>query len=209
MYQPPHFIETDPQRMAALMRGYSFATVVSHDGTAPFATHLPVLHHAEEGPYGTLVTHMARANPQWKQFADGREVLVIFHGPHAYISPNWYENQPEVPTWNYAVVHAYGVPRLVEGKERLRSLLRELVDTFEAGQPQPYGGLLPDEYIDKLSPGIVGLEIPITRVEAKFKLNQNRSAADQAGVIAALAASEDQTEREVAELMQHNQREIR
>jgi transcriptional regulator len=209
MYLPSHFIETDSQRIAALMRGYSFATIVSHDGAAPFATHMPVLHHAEEGPHGTLFTHMARANPQWKQFADGREVLVIFHGPHAYVSPNWYEKRPEVPTWNYAVVHAYGVPRLMENKERLRSMLRELVDTFEAGQPQPYGDVLPDEYIDKLSPGIVGLEIPITRVEAKFKLNQNRSAADQTGVIAALAASADQTEREVAELMKHNQREPR
>ena len=205
MYQPPHFIERDTERIAALMRSNSFATVVSHDGVAPFATHMPVLHHAENGVHGTLFTHMARANPQWKQFGEGREVLVIFHGPHAYISPNWYETRPEVPTWNYAVVHAYGIPRLIENKETLRAMLRELVDTFEAGQPQPYGDVLPDEFIDKLSLGIVGIEIPITRLEAKFKLNQNRSSADQAGVIAALSASADQTEREVAELMKSRQ----
>jgi transcriptional regulator len=201
MYQPPHFIETDPQRIIALMRSHSFATLVSHDGTGPFATHLPVLHHPEGGAHGTLVMHMARANPQWRQFTDGREVLVIFHGPHAYISPNWYETRPMVPTWNYAVVHAYGVPRLVEGKDKVRAMLRELMDTFEAGQPRPYGALLTDEYIDKLSPGIVGYEIPISRLEAKSKFSQNRNAADKAGVIAALAASVDQTDREVAELM--------
>jgi transcriptional regulator len=205
MYQPPHFIETDAARIADVMRRHSFATVVSHDGTAPFATHMPVLHHPGEGEHGTLVTHMARANPQWKHFADGREVLVIFHGPHAYISPNWYETRPMVPTWNYAVVHAYGISRLIDDKNRLRVMLRELVDTFEAGQPQPYGAVLTDDYIDKLSPGIVGIEIPITRLEAKFKLSQNRSAADQGGVIEALEKSADQTEREVAELMKGNQ----
>jgi transcriptional regulator len=180
---------------------HSFATVISQDGTAPFATHLPVLHHPGDGTHGTLVTHMARANPQWQHFSGGGEVLVIFHGPHAYESPNWYETRPMVPTWNYAVVHAYGVPRIVDDKARLRLMLRELVDRFEAGQAQPYGGVLTDEYIDRLSPGIVGFEIPIARLEAKFKLSQNRSEADKAGVIAALAASADQTEREVAELM--------
>jgi transcriptional regulator len=205
MYQPSHFIERDRERIVALMRRYSFATVISHDGHAPFATHMPMLLHADDGEHGTLVTHMARANPQWKHFGKGREVLAIFQGPHAYISPNWYEQRPEVPTWNYAVVHAYGVPRYVEDKAALRAMLRELVDTFEANQPQPYGQVLTDDYIDKLSPGIVGIEIPISRLEAKFKLNQNRSSADRAGVIAALAASADQTEREVAELMKSSQ----
>ncbi|OAI57295.1 hypothetical protein AYO49_02360 [Verrucomicrobiaceae bacterium SCGC AG-212-N21] len=203
MYQPSHFVEKDADRVRTLMRRYSFATVITHDGATPFATHMPVLHHAEGGAHGTLFTHMARANPQWRHFADGREVLVIFHGPHAYISPNWYESRPEVPTWNYAVVHAYGVPRLVEDKDVLRGMLRELVDTFEEGQPQPYGEVLTDEFIDKLSPGVVGIEIPITRLEAKFKLNQNRKEADRAGVITALSASEDPMDRAVAELMKN------
>lgn len=204
MYQPTHFIEHDPERVTALMRSHSFATVISYDGSAPFATHMPVLHHAADDGHGTLVTHMARANPQWKHFVDGREVLVIFHGPHAYIAPSWYETRPMVPTWNYAVVHAYGVPRLIEDKVALRTMLRELVDTFESGLPQPYGDALTDDYIDTLTPAIVGIEIPITRLEAKFKLSQNRTEADKAGVIAALAASADQTEREVADLMKHN-----
>jgi transcriptional regulator len=204
MYSPAHFQIADLATLKAFMRRHSFATVVTHDGSAPFATHMPVLHHAEGGTHGTLITHMARANPQWQHFADGREVMVIFHGPHAYISPNWYETRPMVPTWNYATVHAYGVPRVIEDKAALRTMLRELVDTFEADQQQPYGELLSDDYIDQLSPGIVGLEIPITRLEAMFKLSQNRTPADQAGVIAALENSADQTERELAEMMKLN-----
>ena len=204
MYSPAHFQIEDPATLRAFMRQHSFATVITHDGSAPFATHMPVLHHAEGGTHGTLITHMARANPQWQHFADGREVMVIFHGPHAYISPNWYETRPMVPTWNYATVHAYGVPRVIEDKAALRTMLRELVDTFEVGQPQPYGDALTDDYIDQLSPGIVGLEIPITRLEAKFKLSQNRTPADQVGVIAALEKSVDQTERELAEMMKLN-----
>lgn len=185
MYTPSHFAESDPQQILSLLHRHSFATVVTHDGSAPFAT------------------HMAQANPQWRHFAAGCEVLVIFHGPHAYISPNWYEARPMVPTWNYATVHAYGIPRVIEDKAALRTMLRELVDTFEAGQPQPYGAALTDDYIDQLSPGIVGLEIPITRLEAKFKLSQNRTPADQAGIIAALAKSADQTERELAVMMKN------
>jgi transcriptional regulator len=204
MYSPTHFQIEDPATIQALMRRHSFATVITHDGSAPFATHMPVLHHAEGGTHGTLITHMARANPQWRHFAEGREVVIIFHGPHAYISPNWYETRPMVPTWNYATVHAYGVPHVIEDKAALRTMLRELVDTFEAGQPQPYGDALTDDYIDHLSPGIVGLEIPIARLEAKFKLSQNRTPTDQAGVIAALKKSADQTERELAEMMKLN-----
>jgi len=201
MYRPKHFDLNDPARLAALMRRHSFATVITHDGVAPFATHMPVLFHAAAGSPGTLVTHMARANSQWRHFANGHEVLVIFHGPHAYISPRWYETQPAVPTWNYAVVHAYGVPRLVEDAESLRLMLRELVSAFESHRPQPYGDQLTDEYIDQLLPAIVGLEIPITRLEGKLKMSQNRATADRLGVIAALQQSSDQTEREVAEMM--------
>jgi transcriptional regulator len=201
MYRPSHFDEDDPARLAALMQRHSFATVISHDGAAPFATHMPVLFHAGAGPHGTQITHMARANPQWRHFTDGREVLVIFHGPHAYVSPSWYAKQPAVPTWNYAVVHAYGIPRFVEEATSLRVMLRELVVTFESHRAEPYGAELTDEYLDQLSPGIVGIEIPITRLEGKMKLSQNRPTGDRAGVIAALERSPDQTERETAELM--------
>jgi len=201
MYLPSHFTEADTARIHDLMRKNSFATIVTHTSEAPFATHMPVLLHGKRGPHGTLVSHMARANEQWRHFSGGREVLVIFQGPHAYVSPSWYETKPAVPTWNYAAVHAYGVPRIIEDEANLRTTLRELVHYFEAGRPQPWGEELTDEYLDKLSPGIVGLEIPITRLEGKFKLSQNRNATDRAGVIAALAQSPDQTARELAKLM--------
>lgn len=200
MYRPPHFDENDPEMLTGIMQQHSFATVITHDGTAPFATHMPVLLHAEAGPHGTLVTHMARANPQWHHFADGREVLVIFHGPHAYVSPSWYEERPMVPTWNYAVVHAYGVPRLIEGRDELRVMLRELVDAFEAGQPQPYESLT-DDFIDQLSPGIVGIEIPITRLEGKLKLSQNRSMRDRTNIASLLEGSSHQDEHELGAMM--------
>jgi transcriptional regulator len=205
MYRPPHFDISDPSRLAGVIRGYPFATVVSHDGIAPFATHMPVLFQPEAGAHGMLVTHMARANPQWRHFASGSEILVIFHGPHAYISPSWYETAPAVPTWNYATVHAYGTPRIIEDTIQVRAMLRELVTAFESHRADPYSALT-DEYIDKLSPGIVAIEIPITRIEGKFKLSQNKSETDRASVIAALEASSDQTEREVAALMRTSSR---
>jgi transcriptional regulator len=205
MYIPSHFEQRNPEVLAELMQRHSFATVISHDGKAPFATHMPVLFHPNDGPRGTLVTHMARANPQWRQFDGmgsnvGREVLVIFHGPHAYISPSWYVARPAVPTWNYTAVHAYGVPRIVEDPVAVRNILRELVNAFESHRHAPYSELT-DAYIDKLSPAIVAIEIPLTRLEGKFKLNQNRSREDVTGVIDALSASHDQTERELADVM--------
>lgn len=201
MYIPAKFAETDRARIADLIRSYPFATLISHNGEAPFASHLPVLYHSDRGDHGTLVTHLARANPQWRQFADGREVLLTFHGPHAYVSPSWYGTSPAVPTWNFAVVHAYGIPHFIDEPVALRAMLRELVARFEAGRPEPYGDALTDAYLDQMMPGIVGLEIPISRLEAKLKLSQNRPATDQARVIAELAASPDQTERETAAWM--------
>jgi len=207
MYTPAYFEESDPQHLAALMRRYSFATLVTIDDTAPVATHLPMLYHPDAGPHGTLLTHMARANPQWREFVNGRESLVIFHGPHAYISPSWYEATPNVPTWNYAAVHAYGIPRIVDDAATLRNMLRELVSAYESHRRDPYGAQLTDAYLDALLPGIVGMEIPVTRLEGKFKLSQNRSATDQAAVIAALEDAPQQVEREVAELMTARRRE--
>jgi transcriptional regulator len=131
---------------------------------------------------------------------DGREVLVIFHGPHAYISPSWYQARPAVPTWNYTAVHAYGIPRIVEDRMKVRTILRELVSAFEATRANPYTELT-DEYIDKRSTAVVAIEIPLTRLEGKFKLNQDRSQEDVVAVIAALSNSSDQTERELADVM--------
>ena len=182
------------------MKRHSFATIITHDGSVPHATHMPVLLEESRGPHGTLVSHMARANPQWQHFGSGQEVLVVFTGPHAYVSPAWYASEPAVPTWNYTAVHAYGVPRIISDPERFATVLQDLVEYCESGREDRWHGRMPEEYRDRLMRGIVGVEIEITRLEGKYKLSQNRPE-EAAGVMHALAASEDQTEREVAGMM--------
>ena len=201
MYSPANFKIEDRGELLAFMRQHSFATIVTHDGTVPHATHMPVLVREAEGVHGTLLTHMARANAQWRHFENGQEVLVIFTGPHAYVSPAWYATEPAVPTWNYTAVHAYGRPRIVDDPASFAAMLRELIEFYESPRANRWPGVLPDEFRDRLMAGIVGIEIEITRIEGKFKLSQNRSDADRAGVIAALSASDDPTDRDVATLM--------
>jgi len=202
VYTPAYFRVTDRAVLHGLMDRFSFATLVTtHDG-CPIATHLPFLVYPDYSEHGTLISHMARANQQWRDFARGDEALVIFQGPHAYISPSWYEEHPSVPTWNYAVVHAYGVPRVIDDEARVRDALRALVDQHEAGFDEPWPMDLPDEYVRKMARGIVAFEIPISRLEGKFKLSQNRSARDREGVGAALTASGNAIDRELAGLMQ-------
>lgn len=201
MYTPAHFQIDDRDTLNAFMRQHSFATIVSHDGKAPQATHMPVLLNPDQGPHGTLLSHMARANPQWRHFAKGEEALVIFTGPHAYISPAWYATQPAVPTWNYTAVHAYGIPRLVMEHDRFAQMLHDLIEFYEAERPNRWHGSMTAEFRDGLMKGIVGIEIEITRLEGKFKLSQNRPQ-DAPGVIAALADSTDQIDRDTAKMMQ-------
>jgi transcriptional regulator len=201
MYIPAAFRVEDAAKLGAFLQRHSFATLVTNDGTAPFASHLPMLFHPETGPHGTLVSHMARANPQWKHFESAQEALAIFHGPHAYISPSWYQTHPAVPTWNYAVAHAYGIPRIISDPDKILALLRETIALFESPLPQPWCGELPKDYLDKMMQGIVAFEIPLRRVEGKFKLGQNRSALDQQSVHAALSQSSDVEAQSLAELM--------
>ena len=201
MYIPPAFRIEDAGKLAAFIQQHSFATLITHDGTAPFASHLPMLFRPGTGGHGTLVAHMARANPQWQHFASGSEVLAIFHGPHSYISPSWYQTGPAVPTWNYAAVHAYGVPVLISEPERVLALLRETVAAYESAFAQPWTGDQFPEFIGKLMQGIVAFEMPVSRIEGKFKLGQNRPAADSQGVFEALSRSEDANDRALAQLM--------
>jgi len=202
MYIPKHFHTDDTAQMHALMRRQNFATLVTqHDG-APFASHVPFLLDEARGPHGTLLAHLARANPQWHDLAAGQVALVIFQGPHAYISPSWYTADLSVPTWNYAAVHAYGTARIIEDRGNLYALLKALVETHEAGFEKPWPMNLPDEYMNNMMRGVVGFEIAIERLEGKLKLSQNRSADDRRRVIAALAESPDLTTAGVAELMQ-------
>ena len=201
MYIPPAFRVEDAAKLTAFIQSHSFATLVTHDGSAPFASQLPMLFRPDVGSRGSLLSHMARANPQWRHFASGGEVLAIFHGPHSYISPSWYQAEMAVPTWNYATVHAYGVPTVISEHERVVSLLRETVSTYESSFERPWPGNLPDDYRDKMMQNIVAFEIPISRIEGKFKLGQNRSAADAQGVFDALSRSEDADSRALAKMM--------
>lgn len=201
MYLPKHFEVTDPALLHDLMRRFSFATLVTADGGRPVASHLPFLVYPGPGEAGTLVAHMARANEQWRGFDGSTEALVIFQGDHTYISPSWYEAHPSVPTWNYLVAHAYGIPRVVDDEDRVCAALRALVAEHEAAFDDPWPMDLADDYLGKMVRGIVAFEIPIARLEGKFKLSQNRSPADRARVIAALAESGDPSARGVGERM--------
>ncbi len=201
MYIPPAFRVDDPSTLASFIREHSFATVVSWGEGVLFASHLPVLYRPEDGSSGTLVSHMARANPQWRHFESGGEVLVMFHGPHAYISPTWYQTQLAVPTWNYAAVHVYGVPSLLSDHDAVVRLLSETIAAYEGTRERPWTGELPDDFRDKLVQGIVAFEIPISRLEGKFKLGQNRSPEDQQGVFDALSRSGNADSLAVVKMM--------
>lgn len=188
-----------------LMESNSFATVVTTDDDGiPFATHMPVVLDRTRGQNGTLISHIARANPQWKQFATAKEILVLFNGPHAYISPSWYAGDYNVPTWNYMAVHAYGKPNIVDDPAKLQQMLTELVATYEQDLSPQWAVDWSDERNHNLMQAIVGFEMEITRLEGKSKLNQNKTVADQQGVINALKNSTDTAASQVAEQMALN-----
>jgi transcriptional regulator len=188
MYVPAHFREDDADTLAALMAAHSFALLVTVDTAGlPFATHQPLLYERDGGPHGRLLGHIARANPQWRHFASGKPALAVFQGPHAYISPSWYQVRPAVPTWNYAAVHAYGTPRIIDDQAAVRRLLERLVRTYESGQPAPWSlGHEPETFLASMQRAIVAFEIPVERLEGKWKMSQNRQPVDRERSIAAL-----------------------
>jgi transcriptional regulator len=199
MYTPTQFNEDNPQTLFDFMQRHSFATLTSlHQGQL-FASHLPFLL-KQRGDQVVLIGHMARANPQWKSFFT-QEVLVVFTGPHCYISPTWYHAAPHVPTWNYTAIHASGTPRLIEGEDAVHDVLRELVEHFEAFEAQPWQMDLPQEFRKNLQAAIVAFEIPVSRLEGKFKLSQNRTPSERAGVIGALSLKTSDNERGVYQWM--------
>ncbi len=201
MYIPPSFKVEDHERLARFVAEHSFATVVTHADGRPFASHLPVLFDSEPAPSGRLLSHMARANPQWRHFSDGQEVLVIFQGPHAYVSPRWYQTELSVPTWNYAVVHVTGTPRIIAEEAAVNELLKRTIKFYEGDDPAAWQGNLPAEFMSKLIKSIVAFEIVITRWEGKFKLSQNREPADIAGAYDGLKQSARDSDRVLAAMM--------
>lgn len=206
MYIPKPFAVTDETVLDEFITGNSFATLVSCIDGVPFATHLPLIFDRTAAPNGVLLGHMARANPQWRAFDGERQALAIFQGPHAYVSPSWYETSPAVPTWNYTAAHVYGAPRAIEDEEWLSALVDRLVQVYESGQSQPWPGDLPADFKRGLLRSIVGFEMPVERIEGKFKLSQNRPVADQRGVVRHFEADPDPTARALAALMKQNLR---
>lgn len=202
MYVPASFRMDDPAELRAFMRRHGFATLVTQGRGGMVASHLPLLLDADAGPRGRLLGHMARANPQWKD-VEG-EALAVFAGPHAYISPTWYETPGTVPTWNYVAVHAYGSLRLIEDRDGLHEILRRSVSAYEGAMPRPWTYDEADPDIDKMLKAIVGFEIPIARVEGKAKLNQNHPEERRRKVIRALEARTDDDSRAIARAMEES-----
>lgn len=189
MYIPEHFAETDLPTLHEFMQQHNFATLVTlHDGS-PFASHLPLLLERSAGTHGALLGHMARNNEQWRDFAAGAEILVMFQGAHTYVSPTWYEPNPmAAPTWNYTAVHAYGKARILS-EDELVATLHQLVDENEKSFPQPWKLQISQAMRERALGAIVGFEISLNRVEGKFKLSQNRSVQDRKNIIAQLQQS--------------------
>jgi transcriptional regulator len=191
MYLPKHFEETRVETLHALIRAHPLGALVTVGPAGLDANHVPFEIDSDPTPFGTLRAHVARANPLWKEAANA-EVLVLFQGPEIYISPSWYPTKQEtakvVPTWNYAVVHAHGRLRAIEDRDWLRAFVTRLTDRHEAGKADPWKVTdAPADYVESMLGGIVGLEIPLTRLVGKWKVSQNRPAADQDGVVDGLS----------------------
>lgn len=207
MYNPPHFREDDPEILYGLIREARLATLVTLGAGGLFATHLPLLlQGGTDGGAARLVGHVARANPQWRDFDPAVPALAIFQGPEAYVTPAWYGAKAEtgkvVPTWNYVAVHAYGRLEAVTDAERLHAIVGTLTDRHEAARPDPWAVTdAPEDYVRAQLKGIVGVVLHIDRLEGKRKLSQNRPQADRAAVAAGLAASADPRDRTLAALM--------
>ena len=199
MYVPSRFKKEDHGAVFELIRENPFATVITHaeDGKV-FVNHLPILVDSEDRLFG----HLARANPQWNHFERGEEAVLVFHGPHTYITPSWYQiNQGNVPTWNYAVVHVSVRARVIHDYEGLHSILDKSVAVFEAGVPKPWKFDFEEEEKKQLIAAIVGLEFEITGIEGKFKISQNRTPSERDEVMTGLAGRKDEMSRRVLALM--------
>ena len=203
MFMPDHFRVEDAAEMHALMRARPFAALVSMTPGGLYGTHLPTVL-KDEGAHGTIECHLARANPHWKDLAKGEEAMMIFHGAEGYITPNWYATKAAtgkaVPTWNYAIVHAYGRPAIMNDKDWLRRHVTELSDQQERTEAHPWKvSDAPESYIDVMLRGIVGFRFEITRLEGKSKMSQNRETQDRLGVIDGLKARASGNDLEIAE----------
>jgi transcriptional regulator len=205
MYIPPAFRETDLPFIHETMRAAGLANLVTATANGVVCTPLPLFLDANEGEMGTLYGHLAKANPQWREVPVG-EAMAIFMGPDAYVTPSWYEGKSRdgkvVPTWNYVAVHAYGPVEFFQDADRLLNVVTRLTNLHEASHPRPWAvSDAPPEFIQAQLRGIVGVRLPITRIDAKRKMSQNRKAEDKANVKTGLSQSADARERQAAVLI--------
>jgi len=201
MYIPAAFAEADLTRLYDFIEQHSFGVLVSQVDGLPFATHLPFLLERMAGTHGTLICHVARANPQWQE-AGGQTVLAIFSGAHAYISPTWYEAEQVVPTWNYTAVHAYGRVQVIEDEGALLDIVQRFVQIYEKTMPRPWSFDPSSTFVERMLAQIVGFRIEVEKIEGKWKLNQNHPAERRRKVVRALRQRGDENAQAVAALMQ-------
>lgn len=201
MYTPYSFQERDRDKVLDFIEAYNFGVLFSEHEGEPDATHLPFYLDRENE---TLVAHFAKANKHWERLNPDKPVLVVFQGPHAYITPHWYEEKQTVPTWNYAAVHIKGKPETIHNEEDLRELVDLLTHHHEAAEDSEWDYESAHSRRDQLLKAIVGIKISITDIQAAFKFNQNRSKADQKGVIEGLMSKDSVDHNEVASIMKRN-----
>jgi transcriptional regulator len=206
MYLPPAFAETNVDRLHEAIRASGLATLVTMTPEGLLASHVPMLLDPSPSPYGTLLGHVAVANPHAAPPEPGVEALAIFTGPDAYVSPGWYQTKNEtgkvVPTWNYVAIHAYGKLEVFRDREPLREVVRRLTEKHEAGLPEPWSmDDAPKDFIESQLKGIAGFRLTVTKLQGKWKMSQNRPPQDRAGVVRALSGSADPVEQAVAKLI--------
>ena len=197
MYQPPHFREDRIEVQHGLIRAHPLGLLITAGPGGLQANSIPVLIYSGASERGTLRAHMARGNPQWRELAAVEECLVVFQGPQEYITPSWYPTKHEhgkvVPTWNYVTVHAWGRPQVIEDTAWLRRQIEDLTNLKEGARPAPWKvDDAPEQYLASQIKGIVGVEIPIARIEGKWKVSQNRPAVDRAGVVVGLRSEQSE-----------------
>ena len=201
MYVPRHYAVTDRQQLHDFIKGNGFGIMFSGNGPEPVASHLPFILDESAGEQGTLLSHMAGANRQWRH-ADGQQVLTVFQGPHTYVSPTWYQDPETVPTWNYVAVHVYGILKVVQDQERIQNILARITDYYEASLPQPWQAEFTSEYAQQMVKRIVAFEIEIDKMQGKWKLNQNHPEERRRRVVDVLKTMPDDNSRGIVTLME-------
>ena len=203
MYIPSAFREDDPRALHALVQANGFGLLVTMEEGAPQASHLPMLLDPTRGAQGSLFGHLAAANPQWRGFDGNSPALAVFSGPHAYVSPRWYTEARNVPTWDYVSVHVRGKPRVIERRDLVRDLLRRTMALYESSFPEPRCfDSIPGDYTEALLGAVVAFELPITRIAGARKLSQNKGARDRARIVEGLRAMGDPSAARVAALVE-------